>query len=81
MNEKRLTGLRNVALGLLLGVCLTLAVGQAAAPPAPARYQITAFRGTDGNLEFIVLDHRTNKIYHEVEGPVADGTTVESLLR
>jgi hypothetical protein len=79
---KPLTDLRNVACGLLLGVA-DLRMGQApAAHQTSPRYQITAIRNSDGNLEFVILDHETNKVYQKPGFSInRSGTTVEELLK
>ena len=80
--NKPLIDLRSVACGLLLGVGVTLAMGQApAAPQTSPRYQITTARDSNGNLEFIILDHQSNRLYQKRTGSIKDGTTVEQLLK
>jgi hypothetical protein len=80
--NKPLIDLRSIAFGLLLGVGVTFAMGQApAAPQIPARYQITTMRDSNGNLEFIILDHQTSRLYQKRTGSIKDGTTVEQLLK
>jgi hypothetical protein len=80
--DNRLTDLRNVACGLILGVALTLAMGQAPAERhASPRYQITAFAGLRGP-EAIILDHETNKVYWKPMKDITDdGVTVDNMLK
>jgi hypothetical protein len=70
----RPTNVRDVAIGLLTGVSVTLAMAQApargrqplqpAAEPAPVvRYQITASRDNLGNEFLFILDHQTQQVH------------------
>jgi hypothetical protein len=79
--------LRNVCVGLLLGVCVTAALGRAPAPrPAPAPmplYQFTAEVAPTGDCHLVILDHRTQKLYRrsiDFEAFKWDGMAVEELL-
>jgi hypothetical protein len=83
---------RNVGLGLAVGVVATLALGQARAPdrrqaaPAPAapvaRYQITATKDANGNDYLFILDHETQQVHrrsaHSIGG---QSPTVADLIR
>jgi len=78
--------LRNVGIGLVLGICVMLAVGQAAAPNNPngTRYQITPSKAEAGNYEFFIHDLQTNKVYHRTIGSAQlapEGTLVEDILK
>lgn len=81
-----MSGLRQLGIGLVLGVCLMLAMGQAAAPGANAaapRYQLVASEENQ-SYRFFILDHQTNKVYARRVGnhQVPDGgMTIEELLR
>jgi len=76
--------LRNLGIGLVLGICVMLAVGQAATNnPNGTRFQITPLRG-EANYEFLIHDLQTNKIYHRTVGLgnlPAEGTLVEDILK
>jgi len=64
---------RTLLIGLLLGICVTLSMGQRAAEPAHKldadyRYQISAAAHVDNNIGGVVhtvfiLDHETNKVH------------------
>jgi hypothetical protein len=77
--------LRNITIGLLLGICVTLA----AAPAAPnnpngTRYQVTPSHDEAGNYAFFIHDLQTNKIYHRTIGSsqlAPNGTLVEDILK
>jgi hypothetical protein len=78
--------LRNLGIGLVLGLLVSIAIGQAAAPknaPDP-RYQIAMLKDTvAGNVEFFILDHQTNKVYYRLLGLHQlrpDGTPVEKII-
>ena len=78
--------MRSLGLGLLLGVCVMIAVGQAAAPNHPdgTRYEVTPSYGEGGNYEFFIHDRQTNKVYHRTLGNGElrpDGTLVEDILK
>jgi hypothetical protein len=60
--------LKTLLIGLLLGVCVTLSMGQRAAEPAHKldadyRYQISAVPEQNGAYTLFILDHETNKVY------------------
>jgi len=76
---------KTLLIGLLLGICVTLSMGQRAAEPAHKldadyRYQISAAPHGDGYVLFI-LDHETNKIYSR-QGfyPGGPGQEVKTLI-
>ena len=78
--------LRLVIIGLLLGVCVTLAIGQAPAGRGPAgpRYHVVSASMKDGAAEFWIHDQQTDKVYHRLTGtsiPEPGGTRVEDILR
>ena len=62
---------KTLLIGLLLGICVTLSMGQRAAEPkqkldADYRYQIsaTSFVDNGSNVHILyILDHETNRIY------------------
>jgi hypothetical protein len=58
---------RTLLIGLLLGICVTLSMGQRAAEPqkldADYRYQISAVSRGNGGYVIFVLDHETKKVY------------------
>ena len=59
---------KTLLIGLLLGVCVTLSMGQRAAEPAHKldadyRYQISAVPEQNGAYTLFILDHETNKVY------------------
>jgi hypothetical protein len=77
--------LRFLGIGLVLGICVVLATGQAAVPQEAGgpRYDVTAFRPEAGTYEFFVVDHRTNKVYHRRLGSSQirqDGTPIEQII-
>ena len=87
--SSRSRDVRNVVVGLLTGVVITVAVGQVAAPdrrqappPPVQRYQITAMRDNNGNEYLYILDHQTQKLYrkstHGIEG---NWPTVDQLIQ
>ena len=73
-------------IGLLLGICVPLSMGQRAAEPAQKldadyRYQISAVSGTNGGLTIFILDHETKKVYsREMGGPWSGGVDVKKLI-
>ena len=78
--------LRNLTIGLLLGICLTLATAPAAVPNNPngTRYQITPSVAEVGNYQFFIHDLQTNKIYYRTIGSsqlAPNGTLVEDILK
>ena len=86
--SSRSRDVRNVVVGLLTGVVVTVAAGQAGAPdgrqpavPPVQRYQITGMRDNNGNEYLYILDHQTQKLYrkstHGIEG---NAPTVEQLI-
>ena len=75
---------KTLLIGLLLGICVTLSMGQRAGEPAQKldadyRYQISAVsyvqNGQDVHALFI-LDHETNKV-HSVRAPWIDNTPLD----
>lgn len=78
---------RNIVVGLLTGVVVAMAMGQAAAPdrrqPQPVqRYQIAAMRDGNGNEYLYVLDHQTQKVHRvSTHGIQGNSPTVEQLIR
>ena len=75
--------LRSLGIGLVLGVCLVLTAGQAAAPREAGgpRYSVTASHPQPGSYEFFIVDHTTNKIYHRTDSDLRpSGTPIEELI-
>ena len=77
--------LKTLLIGLLLGVCVTLSMGQRAAEPqkldADYRYQISAVVGTNGGPTIYILDHETKKVYSaRVEESWSGGIEVKRLI-
>ena len=72
-------------IGLLLGICVPLSMGQRAAEPAQKldadyRYQISAVAGTNGGPTLYILDHETRKVYSaRVEESWSGGIEVKRL--
>lgn len=72
-------------IGLLLGVCVPLSLGQRAAEPAQKldadyRYQISAVGGTNGGFTIFILDHETKKVYSRpMDAPWPGGVDVKRL--
>jgi hypothetical protein len=76
--------LRTLVIGLLLGACLVLAMGQAAAPQRRERYEVTPTTDANGNFAFFVHDRETDKVYHRKVASwdlPAAGVTVEQILQ
>jgi hypothetical protein len=76
--------LRTLTIGLLLGICVTLAAGPAAAPNNPngTRYHIiTASHVEGGSYDFFIHDLQTNKIYDRKIGGPVDGLLVEDIVK
>jgi hypothetical protein len=80
---------RDVAIGLVTGASITLAMAPARERQQPAgdaapvvRYQITATRDNLGNEFLIILDHQTQKL-HRVSAQDLQGRrlTVPELIR
>ena len=87
------TDVRGVAVGLLTGVVVTMAAGQAAAPgrqpqpqpqPQPGpRYQISVMsieRNGVGSDEIFILDHQTQRVYRRRAPMEGSDPTVEGLI-
>jgi hypothetical protein len=59
---------KTLLIGLLLGICVTLSMGQRAAEPAHKldadyRYQISAVSASNGGYTVFILDQETKKVY------------------
>lgn len=72
-------------IGLLLGACVPLSLGQRAAEPAQKldadyRYQISAVSRPPGGYTIFILDHETKKVYSQrVDGEWPGGMDVKRL--
>ena len=60
--------LKALLIGLLLGICVPLSMGQRSPEPkqkldADYRYQISAVQETNGTAYLYILDHETNKVH------------------
>jgi hypothetical protein len=77
--------LRNVGIGVMLGICVMLAVGLAAPNnPNGTRFHVTPTKAEGGNYEFFIHDLQTNKVYHRTIGSgqlASEGTLVEDILK
>jgi hypothetical protein len=77
--------LRNLTIGLLLGICITLAAAPAAAPNNPngTRYHVVSATPSRnlGSYEFFIHDLQTNKIYYRNIGGPVDGLLVDDILK
>ena len=86
--SQRPRDIRNIVIGLFIGVVVTLAMGQAAAPDrrqnaaqlAP-RYQIAITRDKLENEYLYILDHQTQKVYKRFVGNMTDSRLVEDMIR
>ena len=73
-------------IGLLVGICVPLSMGQRAAEPAQKldadyRYQITATANANGGSNLYILDHETKKVYWaRVEEGWSGGMEVKRLI-
>lgn len=78
--------LKTLSIGLLLGLCIALSMGQRAAEPAQKldadyRYQITAVGGTNGGYTMFILDQETKKVYSRpMDAPWPGGIEVKRLI-
>jgi len=77
--------LKTLAIGLLLGICVTLSMGQRAEPAqkldADYRYQITAVAATNGGYTIFILDHETKKVYsRQTDGVWPAGVDLKRLI-
>jgi len=80
------THFKTLVIGILLGVCVMLSMGQRRAEPAQKadadyRYQITAVsaQNNSGYVLFI-LDHEKQKIYSREWNGAQGGTDVKALM-
>ena len=73
----------SLVIGLVLGVCVTMAMGQAPAPragdAAAPRYQISSSHD-QGVIHLSILDHQTQKVYFFQTGAHRNGSTIEWIL-
>jgi len=75
---------KTLLIGLLLGICVTLSMGQRAAEPAHKldadyRYQISAVSFAENGQNataLLILDHETNKV-HSVRAPWVDNAPLD----
>ena len=77
--------LKTLLIGVLLGVCVTLSMGQRAAPAekvdADYRYQISAVAGANGGYTLFILDHETKKVHsRQTDGAWSGGADVKRLI-
>ena len=77
--------IRTLVVGLLLGACLVLSMGQARAVNAQrGRYLVTPSIDANGNYVFFVHDLETDKVQRRVLGNTElphEGLAVESILQ
>lgn len=72
-------------IGLLLGICVPLSMGQRAAEPAHKldadyRYQISAVIEANGTPYLFILDHETNKVYRRTFSDNGQGFDVKRAI-
>ena len=90
MNDHSKT-VRGVAVGLVTGVAVTVAMGQAAAPdrrqgraepPVVQRYQIAVSKDNLGSDYLYILDHQTGNVYRRFAGNLGgQAQTVEQFIQ
>jgi hypothetical protein len=76
--------LRTLTIGLLLGICVTLAAGPAAPNnPNGTRFNIiSASHVEGGTYDFFIHDLQTNKVYYRRTSPLnSNGMLVEDILK
>jgi len=76
---------KTLLIGLLLGICVTLSMGQRAAEPkqkldADYRYQISAVGNGADEYTLFILDHETNKVYLRRATSVSDGQDIKTRI-